>query len=95
MELTLTGGTTMSTVPSAPAMNAESLARAQQQQPHSTVYADGAAAHNKKGNQVAADVSPHHHNHSHDHHDHNGHNHSHHNHSHSARPAGIITASTL
>ena len=90
MELTLTGGTTMSAVPPAPAMDVESLARAQQQQPHSTAYADGAAAHNKKGNQVAADVSPHHHNHSHAHHDHSGHNHSH-----SARPTGMITASTL
>ena len=90
MELTLTGGTTMSAVPPAPAMDAESLARAQQQQPHSTAYADGAAAHNKKGNQVADDVSPHHHNHSHVHHDHSGHNHSH-----SARPTGMITASTL
>lgn len=90
MELTLTGGTTMSAVPPAPAMDVESLARAQQQQPHSTAYADGAAAHNKKGNQVAADVSPHHHNHSHVHHDHSGHNHSH-----SARPTGMITASTL
>ncbi len=91
MELTLTGGTTMSAVPPAPAMDAESLARAHQQQPHSTAYdADGAAAHNKKGNQVAADMSPHHHNHSHVHHDHSGHNHSH-----SARPTGMITASTL
>jgi hypothetical protein len=96
MELTLTGGTTVLAVPPAPAMDAESLARVQQQRPHSTVYdADGAAAHNNKGNQVAADISPNYHNHSHGHHDHSCHNHSHDNHSHSARPAGMITASTL
>jgi hypothetical protein len=80
MELTLTGGTTISAVPAVPAMDAESLARVQQQQqqPHSThAHADGAA--------VAG--SPYHHNHSQCHHDHN--------HSHSAVPAAMITASTL
>ncbi|KAL3797188.1 hypothetical protein ACHAW5_006050 [Stephanodiscus triporus] len=84
MELTLTGGTTISAVPAVPAMDAESLARLQQ--PHSThAHGDGAAGAG----------SPYHHNHSQCHHDHSGHNHSHHSHSHSAVPAAMITASTL